>query len=229
MYLIAFSGGQDSLNLLIRVRSGLVIACPPPEGDERSRGLQHPTGAKCRVQGKTKPSGTALSLSFKGKGRGFRPKGGIAKPSRPTAEPEVLGPFTFEEGKRDLRYFYGESRAKNPEEANAIVWCNHLWKIQQFYLLRHCFQINRFFGQRFFFTIFCSKSFSEKKARNHRYYLFSRIGIYSQSEILFTAHTQNDNIETFFFNLFRGSGKFGLQILRDWRILLNNEYSQKFA
>ena len=122
----------------------------------------------------------------------------------------------------------------------SILWCNHLWKIEDFYLLRHCFQINfvlfrralreqsRAAEQRFLFTIFFSKSFSEQKARYYRYCLFSRIGIYSQVKVIFTAHTQNDNIETFFINLFRGSGKFGLQTLRDWRILQNYEYSKKF-
>nr|BBN51436.1 conserved hypothetical protein [Halimeda borneensis] len=119
---------------------------------------------------------------------------------------------------------------------SGILWCNHLWKIEDFYLLRHCFQINFIFyrsryavaEQRFFFTIFFSKSFSEQKARYYRYFLFSRIGIYSQLKVIFTAHTQNDNIETFFINLFRGSGKFGLQTLQDWRILQNYEYSKKF-
>ena len=109
-----------------------------------------------------------------------------------------------------------------------LVWCNHLWNRGHFYLLRHCFQLNFIFYQRFFFTIFFSKSFSEQKARYSRYCLFVRIGIYSHSQIILTAHTQNDNIETFFLNLFRGSGKFGLQILKNWHNLPNNEYSKKF-
>ena len=112
--------------------------------------------------------------------------------------------------------------------SGGILWCNHLWTIEHFFVLRHCFQLNFFHCQRFFFSVCFSKSFSEQKARSHRYYLFSRIGIYSDSKVICTAHTLNDNIETFFLHLFRGSGKFGLQILRDWQSFSNHEYSKQF-
>lgn len=110
----------------------------------------------------------------------------------------------------------------------SIVCCNHLWKTTDFYFFRHSLQISFIFDQRFFYTVFFSKYFSEQKARKFRYFLFLRIANYSGSELVLTAHTRNDNIETFFLNLFRGSGKFGLKILRNFQIFLNSECSQKF-
>lgn len=110
----------------------------------------------------------------------------------------------------------------------SIVCCNHLWKTTDFYFFRHSLQLSFMFDQRFFYTVFFSKYFSEQKARKFRYFLFLRIAKYSSSQLVITAHTRNDNIETFFLNLFRGSGKFGLKILRNFQIFLNSECSQKF-
>lgn len=110
----------------------------------------------------------------------------------------------------------------------SILYCNHLWKKQDFYLFRHSFQLSFFLNLTFFYTIFFSQFFSEKNARKHRYFLFFRIANYSRSNYILTAHTKNDNFETFFLNLFRGSSKFGLQFLRDFQNFLNYECSQKF-
>ena len=110
----------------------------------------------------------------------------------------------------------------------SIIWCHHIWKTADFYLFRHSFQISFLFNQRFFYTIFFSKYFSEKKARKWRYFSLLRVARYSGSDSVLTAHTQNDSIETFFMNLFRGSGLFGLQNLRNLQIFLNDECSQTF-
>lgn len=109
-----------------------------------------------------------------------------------------------------------------------LLWCNHLWKKNDFYLFRHSFKISFFFKQKFFYTIFFFKSFNEQKARKFRYFSFLRIAYYSHTQIVLTAHTQDDNIETFFINLFRGSGKFGLHLLRDSQTFINSEGLQKF-
>ena len=122
---------------------------------------------------------------------------------------------------------FGAFRTKFSNQLS-IVCCNHLWKATDFYFFRHSFQMSFIFDQRFFYTVFFSKYFSEQKARKFRYFLFLRIANYSGSEFVITAHTRNDNIETFFLNLFRGSGKFGLKILRNFQIFLNYECSQKF-
>nr|BBD21565.1 hypothetical chloroplast RF62 [Rhipidosiphon lewmanomontiae] len=110
----------------------------------------------------------------------------------------------------------------------SFIWCNHLWKKQDFYLFRHSLQLSFFLNSGFFYTIFVSKNFSETKARKSRYFLFFRIANYSKFNYILTAHTQNDNFETFFLNLFRGSGKFGLQFLRSFQNFLNYECSKKF-
>ena len=110
----------------------------------------------------------------------------------------------------------------------SIIWCNHIWKTPDFYLFRHSFQISFLFNQRFFYTIFFSKYFSEKKARKWRYFSFLRVARYSGYDSVLTAHTQSDSIETFFINLFRGSGQFGLQTLRNLQIFFNYECSQTF-
>ena len=110
---------------------------------------------------------------------------------------------------------------KNPN----ILWCHHLWKKNDFYLFRHIFQISVVFQKRFFYTLFFSKYFSEKEARKYRYFSFFRILNYSSSNFLLTAHTLNDNIETFFINLFRGSS---IRDLRYLQPLTNFECSQKF-
>ena len=109
-----------------------------------------------------------------------------------------------------------------------ILWCHHVWKVKDFYLFRHTFQISFILHQRFFYTIFFSKYFSEQKARRFRYFSFLRIANYSGSKFVLTAHTQSDNIETFFIHLFRGSGKFGLKILRKSQNFFADECSQKF-
>lgn len=111
---------------------------------------------------------------------------------------------------------------------SSILSCNHLWKKQDFYLFRHSFQLSFSLNLIFFYTIFFLQCFSEKNARKSRYFVFFRIADYSKSNYILTAHTQNDNFETFFLNLFRGSSKFGLQFLRNFQNFLNYECSQKF-
>ena len=117
---------------------------------------------------------------------------------------------------------------KNSSKNSSIVWCNHLWKTQDFYLLRHSFKLSFVLNSKFFYTIFFSQYFFEQNARKFRYFSFFRIANYSRSHFILTAHTQNDNFETFFLNLFRGSSKFGLQFLRNFQSFLNYECSQKF-
>lgn len=116
----------------------------------------------------------------------------------------------------------------NANKKISLVGCNHLWKNSNLFLFRHTLQLSFFFYKRFFYTVFFSKCFSEQKARELRYFAFFRVANYSKSQLILTAHTQNDNIETFFINLFRGSGKLGLQNLRSFQLFLHSICSQKF-
>jgi len=111
---------------------------------------------------------------------------------------------------------------------NSTFWCNHLWKKDDFYLLQHCLKLNFFFKNQFFYTIFFSKHYYENKARKNRYKILFRVADYSKSEYVLTGHNKNDNIETFFLNLFRGSGKLGLNSIKKSQILLKVYYYQSF-
>ena len=110
----------------------------------------------------------------------------------------------------------------------SLIWCNSLWKTKDFSLFRHSIQISFIFYHPLYYTLFFFPCFKEEKARFYRYLFFWRIALYSQSDFVLTAHTQNDNIETFFIHLFRGSGKLGLQSLRTPQTLSNSQYLQKF-
>lgn len=115
-----------------------------------------------------------------------------------------------------------------PFQKISLLWCNSLWKTKDFSLFHHSVQISFLFHHRLYYTLFFSQYFNEKKARQFRYLFFWRIAFYSRSNSVLTAHTKNDNIETFFLNLFRGSGKFGLQSLRNSQNFSNHQYFQQF-
>ena len=127
-----------------------------------------------------------------------------------------------------INFWILKSNELSKLNGSGFVWCNHLWKEQDFFLLRHSYQIYFFFNQRFFFTILFSRNFKEQEARYSRYHCFYRILKYAHFSSLITVHTKTDNIETFFLHLFRGSGPIGLQNIRSYQIFLPNEYSKKF-
>ena len=111
---------------------------------------------------------------------------------------------------------------------NASIWCNHLWKQDDFYLFRYSLQINFILNKPFFYSICFKKIFDEHKARDFRYNSFLRVSNYSLFEYICIAHTLDDLIETFFMNLLRGSGKYGLQISQVFQIFSNYKYFQNF-
>ena len=115
-----------------------------------------------------------------------------------------------------------------PFQKISCVWCHSLWKTKDFSLLRHSVQISFVFHCRLYYTLFFSQYFNENKARQFRYLFFWRIAFYSRSNTVLTAHTKNDAIETFFLNLFRGSGKLGLQSLRKSQPLAPRHCLQQF-
>ena len=207
--LIAFSGGQDSINLIILWK---ILARPP--SFRASAGL---LPAAARDEGADRPM-----RPLAGSPEGLGDLGPSAREARPSPAPSELASgltaCTLPPKGAPL------IRVNKP----SILWCNHIWKTTDFYLFRHSFQISFLLNQRFFYTIFFSKYFSEKKARKFRYFSFLRIARYSGYDSVLTAHTQSDSIETFFINLFRGSGRFGLQNLRNFQIFLNYECSQTF-
>jgi len=125
-------------------------------------------------------------------------------------------------------YLLSSKPVTSEKKRLSFLWCNHLWKIKDFFILRHLFQLSFIFYKRFFYSISLNKYFNEKNARHYRYFIFTRIAYYSNSFFIITAHTNSDKIETFFINLFNGTGKIGLQNIKEFQIYLNNECSQKF-
>jgi len=62
----------------------------------------------------------------------------------------------------------------------------------------------------------------ETAARVLRYNFFEKVSRTINADLLATAHTQDDNIETFFMNIFRGSGLTGLSGIPKVRPLIKN-------
>lgn len=138
--------------------------------------------------------------------------------------------ISFSAGQDSINLFIFLNMFKNIKNAsnNSIFWCNHLWKKEDFYLLKHCLKLNFIFKNQFFYAIFFSKQYYENNARKNRYKILFRIIDYSKSEYILTGHNKNDNVETFFLNLFRGSGKLGLNSIKNSQILLKTYYYQNF-
>lgn len=62
----------------------------------------------------------------------------------------------------------------------------------------------------------------ETAARVLRYNFFEKVSRTINADLLATAHTQDDNVETFFMNIFRGSGITGLSGIPKVRQLIKN-------
>ena len=141
--------------------------------------------------------------------------------------PNCLLAFSGGQDSTNLMIFYQIFFQSNFQKMS-LIWCNSLWKTKDFSLFRHSIQISFLFYHRLYYTFFFFPCFKEEKARFYRYLFFRRMALYSQSNFVLTAHTQNDNIETFFIHLFRGSGKLGLQSLRNSQMFSNSQYLRQF-
>lgn len=90
-------------------------------------------------------------------------------------------------------------------------------------------QLAKFYNLEYFYSTGKVKEYSKKNAmsietaaRNLRYNFFEKTTRTIKAELLATAHTSDDNIETFFINLFRGSGLTGLSGIPKVRQLIKN-------
>lgn len=102
-----------------------------------------------------------------------------------------------------------------------IFHCNHLWQYDNFFysiqLKQICFLLKIDYSQ----AIPKKSLYNEKQARFWRLTMFYRICFFFKSFFLLTAHSSTDRIETFFLNLFRGSGLMGLNSFNKTRKLFN--------
>nr|AIT94628.1 hypothetical chloroplast RF62 [Chlorosarcina brevispinosa] len=103
-----------------------------------------------------------------------------------------------------------------------IIYCNHLWQKDSFYSFWHNLKISYLFNLPMYLFVPSTKILTEEKARTWRYYRFQRITLFYNYEIIITAHTGSDRIETLFSNLMRGSGTEGLFSLK-WVRYVNEE------
>jgi len=94
-----------------------------------------------------------------------------------------------------------------------IIHCDHQWnsmsKLQGNYVSQLAYSMKLDYYQ----VITVNSINSEVSARTWRYHLITQIAYRHKYDVILTAHTANDRIETFFYNLFRGSSINGLQAL----------------
>lgn len=86
-----------------------------------------------------------------------------------------------------------------------LVYCNHLWKENSIYSYLHITKIAFCLKLNLFYSITVKSLNSEEKSRYWRSKNFYRFIEFSTSSQLVMGHTLTDQIETFFFNILRGS------------------------
>nr|NP_683805.1 hypothetical chloroplast RF62 [Chaetosphaeridium globosum]Q8M9Y1.1 RecName: Full=tRNA(Ile)-lysidine synthase, chloroplastic; AltName: Full=tRNA(Ile)-2-lysyl-cytidine synthase; AltName: Full=tRNA(Ile)-lysidine synthetase [Chaetosphaeridium globosum]AAM96585.1 hypothetical chloroplast RF62 [Chaetosphaeridium globosum] len=110
----------------------------------------------------------------------------------------------------------------------SIIYCDHQWNIysknQAFHLYKVSFQM----GIPFYHGVTIKPLRTEKSARIWRYSVFQRIASISKFNVIVTAHSSTDRVETFLYNLFRGTGVQGLQSLT-WKKNIQFEILPNFA
>lgn len=109
-----------------------------------------------------------------------------------------------------------------------MIYCNHLWNLNNLYKLSHVFKISFNLNKNIILAINIKKIFTEQSARLWRYSIIYRTSQFYNYEIILTAHTKTDQIETLLLNLFRGSSKDGLSIFSSNRFLASKSTKEIF-
>nr|YP_009397175.1 tRNA Ile-lysidine synthetase [Thuretia quercifolia]ARW66361.1 tRNA Ile-lysidine synthetase [Thuretia quercifolia] len=93
------------------------------------------------------------------------------------------------------------------------IYIDHQWKIDSKMQIEHLINYCKNFKKKL--TIYQIKkiSLSEDISRKYRYHIIIRHATYYKYKIIFTAHTKTDKLETFFYNLMRGTGIEGVTSL----------------
>ena len=104
-----------------------------------------------------------------------------------------------------------------------VVFCDHLIEEKNFL-------INKFINELCdnweidFYTIITTRLLkNENNARKWRYKKVLKLANYYNYNYIVTGHTETDNIETFFLNLFRGSSFTNLQLIKKYSKLKTNK------
>ena len=109
-----------------------------------------------------------------------------------------------------------------------IIYCNHFWSLNSLYDNLHTFKLSFSLNKKIIFALNIKKNFTEKLARLWRYSTIYRVSQFYNCEVILTAHTQTDRIETFFLNLFRSSSKDGFSMFTNNRIIINKSTKEIF-
>ena len=109
-----------------------------------------------------------------------------------------------------------------------IIYCNHLWSVTNLYKLSYILKISYSLNKNIIIGVSIKKIFTEKLARIWRYSAIYRTSQFYNYEIILTAHTKTDQIETLLLNLFRSSGKKGLSVFFNNAFLVSKSIKEIF-
>jgi tRNA(Ile)-lysidine synthase len=98
------------------------------------------------------------------------------------------------------------------------IYCNHLWQRSSLQLMIQLSRINFIHNNNFLIISPLLNLINENLSRNWRYNTLSRLACFSSFEYTLVAHTNSDQIESYFLNIFRGSGPVGLTTFKTEQI-----------
>lgn len=107
-----------------------------------------------------------------------------------------------------------------------ILYCNHLWQKNSIYSFSHIGKTIFCLNLKFHYAITFKELNSEEVSRYWRSKYYTRISDYSNNSNIILGHTLTDRIETFFFNIIRGSTLSGSLTLKLKKKYINNEKNQ---
>lgn len=110
-----------------------------------------------------------------------------------------------------------------------ILHCDHNWNSVSKLQATYVSQLAQYMQIDYYQAITTNTVFSEVSARAWRYKLIKHIAYRHQYRAVITAHTASDRIETFIYNLVRGSGTFGLESLTWKRYLYEKKNVHLFS
>lgn len=110
-----------------------------------------------------------------------------------------------------------------------ILHCDHRWNSLGTLQAIYVSQLSSYMELDYYQGITTNDLPSETSARNWRYQLLKHIAYTHHYTSIVTAHTASDRIETFLYNLMRGSGISGIHSLRWKRVLPKNQFFDIFS
>lgn len=94
-----------------------------------------------------------------------------------------------------------------------IVNCDHCWNKTSKQASSQIAEVAQLLNIDFYQIVTCHQLINEEKAREWRYKKIEDIAFFNKYNVIVTAHNASDRIETFFFNLLRGTSITGIQSL----------------